>query len=403
MNNQLIGALDIGTYKTKFLISSLDDKNFIKIHSKKTVHTKGIKKGNITDIDKLIDIINSCVGQAEDEIKSEIEKIYVSLNSIRFNHCNLCQSRNIGSYEIHHDHDVQNMINNAVNIFYLTNKNQKIIHLLKSCFKLDKKNIVENPVNLKAHSLETELGIISVEKNFIENLNNVFDKCHLNVEKFIYSPFASSILSADQEEFEKGFVHLDFGHDKTSVAIFDKGNLIHSSILPVGSWHITSDISKAFNLNYNLAEKIKVDIGLVFNNDVTNINLKFKDKENNLVQISEEMLKQVIQSRVDEILEMIEKEIKFSKIFNKGFIKIIISGGGSNLKGISNRIKKLLNCDVTYAKHSFPIKNTEFNIFSDYMVCLGITKLVYFNFNKEILGFKKRNKGFFRKLYDIFS
>ena len=173
--------------------------------------------------------------------------------------------------------------------------------------------------------------------------------------------------------------------------------------MPVGSWHITSDISKAFNLNYNLAEKIKVDIGLVFNNDVTNINLKFKDKENNLVQISEEMLKQVIQSRVDEILEMIEKEIQFSKIFNKGFIKIIISGGGSNLKGLSNRIKKLLNCDVTYAKQSFPIKNTEFNIFSDYMVCLGITKLVYFNFNKEILGFKKKNKGFFRKLYDIFS
>ena len=104
------------------------------------------------------------------------------------------------------------MINNAVNIFYLTNKNQKIIHLLKSCFKLDKKNIVENPVKLKAHIvLKLKLGIISVEKNFIENLNNVFEKCHLNVEKFIYSPFASSILSADQEEFEKGFVHLDFG------------------------------------------------------------------------------------------------------------------------------------------------------------------------------------------------
>ena len=47
-------------------------------------------------------------------------------------------------------------------------------------------------------------------------------------------------------------MHLDFGHDKTSVAIFDKGNLIHSSILPVGSWHITSDISKAFNLKYGL-------------------------------------------------------------------------------------------------------------------------------------------------------
>ena len=403
MSNQLIGALDIGTYKTKFLISSLDDNNFIKIHSKKTVQTKGIKKGNITDINKLIDIINSCVGQAEDEIKTEIEKIYVSINSTRFNHCNFCQSRNIGSYEIHHDNDVQNMINNAVNIFYLTNKNQKIIHLLKSNFKLDKKIIVENPINLKAHSLETEIGIISVEKNFIENLSNVFKKCHLNVEKFIYSPFASSILSADQEEFEKGFVHLDFGYDKTSLAIFDKGNLIHSAILPVGSWHITSDISKAFNLNYILAEKIKVDVGVTFNKGKVDKNLKFNDKENNLVQISDDMLKQVIQSRVDEILEMIQKEIQFSKILNKGFTKIIISGGGSNLKGIKSRIEKLLNCSVAFAKQSFPIKNTEFNIFSDYMVCLGITKLAYFNFDKEILGFKKKNNGFFKKLYEIFS
>ena len=87
-----------------------------------------------------------------------------------------------------------------------------------------------------------------------------------------------------------------------------------------------------------------------------NINLKFKDKENNLVQISEEMLKQVIQSRVDEILEMIEKEIQFSKIFNKGFIKIIISGGGSNLKGISNRIKKLLNCMLLMQNNLFRLK-----------------------------------------------
>ena len=69
--NELIGALDIGTYKTKFLITSIDEKNFINVHSKKTVHTQGIKKGNVVNIDKLIPIINTCVGQAEDEIKSE--------------------------------------------------------------------------------------------------------------------------------------------------------------------------------------------------------------------------------------------------------------------------------------------------------------------------------------------
>jgi len=397
--NELIGALDIGTYKTKFLITSIDEKNFINIHSKKTVHTQGVKKGNIVNIDKLIPIINTCIGQAEDEIKSEIQKLYVSINSSQFKQFGLCQTRNIGSYKIDYEKDVQNLINNAVNIFQLNNKNQKIIHLFNSCFKLDKNNIVENPTNLKAESLESEVGIVSIDNNLIENYKSVFEKCHLSVEKFFYSPFVSAILSSDQEEFEKGFVHIDFGYDKTSVAIFEKGNLTHSHILPIGSWHITNDISKAFNLNYLLAEKIKIDVGL--NN--SSKTLDFKDKDSNLLKISNDMLSQVIHARFEEKLEMLKKEIIYSKIFDKGCRKIIISGGGSNLKGLIDKMINFFNCDVTLAKQSFPVKDTEFNIFSDYMVCLGITKLVFFKFNKEIISFKKKNKGFFEKLYDIFS
>ena len=117
--NELIGALDIGTYKTKFLITSIDEKNFINVHSKKTVHTQGIKKGNVVNIDKLIPIINTCVGQAEDEIKSEIQKLYVSINSTQFKQYGLCQTRNIGSYKIDYEKDVQNLINNSLKISHL--------------------------------------------------------------------------------------------------------------------------------------------------------------------------------------------------------------------------------------------------------------------------------------------
>ena len=154
------------------------------------MHTQGVKKGNIVNIDKLIPIINTCIGQAEDEIKSEIQKLYVSINSSQFKQFGLCQTRNIALFtKLIMKKDVQNLINNAVNIFQLNNKNQKIIHLFNSCFKLDKNNIVENPTNLKAESLESEVGIVSIDNNLIENYKSVLEKCHLSVEKFFYSPF----------------------------------------------------------------------------------------------------------------------------------------------------------------------------------------------------------------------
>ena len=100
MIGEKIVILDLGTYKLKLLIISLDKDNYIQVHAKYSIFSSGIKKGNVTDIKKLSSVIKHCVAAIEKEMKIEIRSIYVGINSIDFNFLTFGLTRNIGSYEI---------------------------------------------------------------------------------------------------------------------------------------------------------------------------------------------------------------------------------------------------------------------------------------------------------------
>jgi len=108
-----IAVLDLGSYKIKLLLISLDKNNFIDIHAKSSILSSGIKKGNVVDIDKLSLAIKSCIKSIEKELKIEMKEVYVGINSINFNFSTFGVSRDIGSYEIEEKKDLQNLINLA--------------------------------------------------------------------------------------------------------------------------------------------------------------------------------------------------------------------------------------------------------------------------------------------------
>ena len=119
-------------------------------------------------------------------------------------------------------------------------------------------------------------------------------------------------------------------------------------------------------------------------------------------KISLELVDTVINARVDEIIDHITEVLKFSNSFQKSSRKIVLSGGGSGLEIFNEKLKKRFGGVVENVKQAFPIKNTEFNIFSDYLACLGIAKMIFFKDKKEILRFKSSQKSFFQKFYSLF-
>lgn len=393
-----IAILDLGSYKIKILVISLNKNNYIDIHSKFSTFSSGIKRGNVVDIEKLSGQIKYCLSSIEKEINHKISEIYIGINSIDFNFLTFSLSRNIGSYEIEEKKDLQNLINLAFGIFKDNSKTNKVIHFLNSGFYLDKKNYVENPLGLRSKTLDINFSFLSLDKNIILNYNKAITNAGLKIKKYFYSPFATSILSSDQDTIEKGFTNIDFGFDKTCITFFENSKLLYSNIIPIGSNHINNDLIKAAGVNKDLAEKIKLNYDNILENNFDSSILIGKNDR----KISSEIIIKIIDARLEEIVDHIYKNILYCRSLNRSARKIIVTGGGAELKILSSKLSKKLNTDVDYAKQTFPIKNTEFNIFSDYMVCLGIAKLIFFPNKDEIKGFAEKKLGFFEKFYSMF-
>jgi len=398
MKSEKISILDLGSHKIKLLIISLNNNNYIDIHAKCSIDSSGIKKGDVVDIEKLRINIKSIIDTVEKELDFKIKNIYVGINSINFNFLTFGLSRNIGSYEIEEKKDLQNLIDLAAGIFYQNFANNKIIHFFNSGFYLDKKNYVENPLGLISKTLDANFSFLSLEKNTIANFDKVFSIQGIKVARYFYTPLASSILSADQSSLEKGFVNIDLGFDKTSITMFENSKILFAKNVPIGSFHINNDLIKAIDIDKSLAEKIKINFDKILKGQIDNsIKLEIENKK-----VSIEMVIKIVEARIDEIIYHIYKNIIYCKSLNKAARKIILTGGGSNLKTISKRLSKKLNTKVDFAKQSFPIKDTEFNIFSDYLACLGIAKLIFFPLKSEIKSFAHKKVGFFNKFYDLF-
>ncbi|RZO93171.1 MAG: cell division protein FtsA [alpha proteobacterium HIMB114] len=398
MINEKITILDLGSHKIKLLVISLNEKNYIDIHAKFSIYSSGIKKGNIVDIEKFSSKIKSCIETVEKELKFKIKNIFVGINSLNFNFLTFGLSRNIGSYEIEKKKDLQNLISSATSIFYQNLPNHKIIHFLNSGFYLDKYNYVENPIGLRSKTLDVNFSFLSLDKNIISNFDKAIAKLGLSVTRYFYSPFANSILSADQDSLERGFVNINFGFDKTSITLFENSKILFSSIIPIGSSHINNDLMKAVGIDKNLAEKIKLNFDEILSGKINNL----LETEIKKTKISLDIIIKIVNARIEEIIEHIFNKIIYCKSLNKSARQIIINGGGSELPIFKRKLSKKLNTSVEYAKQSFPIKDTEFNIFHDYMVCLGIAKLIFFPNKDEIKSFVKKKSGFFSKFYSLF-
>ncbi len=397
------GVLDIGSYQSKFIIFKIENNKF-EILSKSILNTRGIKRGVISDLEKLTSSIKEIIGKAEDEAKLQIHNIYVATSPLNNFSTSFCQSKNIGGYEIEHEKDVQFLINSGVRLFSDHNSEFRIIHLFNLNLRIDRDNTVDNPVGLIADTLQNDMHVIYSKKNTLKNFQKAISNSYLKFEKFIFTPYTLSLLSYFESPLSDTIMTIDFGHEKTSLGVFRNDSFIFARSVPIGSWHITNDISKALNLSFEISENLKknhssckVLSSEMIHEYVESENLGFKSYK----KISNNILNKIVNSRVEEIIDFINKELVFFKSHKHIFNKILITGEGSKINGFYELLQEKLNIKaLTIEKFSSKLK---INIQDEFDVCLSVINFVQNPYNKEIPSYIKKKTGFFDKLYSLFN
>jgi cell division protein FtsA len=164
----------------------------------------------------------------------------------------------------------------------------------------------------------------------------------------VLEPLASakSVLSRKQKEL--GVVLIDIGGSTTAVAVYEEGELLHATILPVGSGHITNDIAIGLRTSVEVAEKVKLEYGSATVNDIgrrEEINLgQFDSLESG--SVSRHHVAEIIQARLEEIFTMVDKELK--SIGKAGLLPsgAVLTGGGSKLPQIVDLAKDILRLPI---------------------------------------------------------
>jgi len=256
--------------------------------------------------------------------------------------------------------------------------NHEIIHSIIKNFYLDEKKFSEIPKNLSHNKFAVEFNFFVYPKLFLENLRKIFAKQNVTIKKFIFSSYSKSIFYLNKISEQKKIIFVDIGFEKTCGFLFENRKMQQFKILPIGGNHITKDISKILKIEIFKANEIKLNFD--------NIN---NDKNLNQDQI--ELVKKIIFSRTEELLEISTLFLKANDDLKN--VKLVFFGNGSKILDSKFNSNIIFDYDIDLLDENY------------IDICLSGLNLINgeneFTFNKVDL--QKKKKGLFVKFFNLFG
>jgi len=340
-------SVDIGSTNIKGVVGEILTNLPLQIVASSTVPSGGIRKGLVVDFDEATDSVLKIIEDLEQKVTTSIKEVIVGING---SHIQSLETRGViavsrADGEVSRQ-DMQRVLEAARTISLP--QNREILHLIPKTYTLDQEGDIKNPVGMHGIRLEVEALAILGSSPYIRNSEKIFEIMGVGVDKVNFSTLAGCEATISKRQKELGILGLDIGGSITGLCVFEDGNLIHAKVLPIGAMHITNDIAIAFQLPIDSAEKLKLKYGLAINEKVNKNNI-FKEKinlsdvggdEGKVIQRKE--LLEVIEARLQEIFELVNKELKNinrERLLPAG---VTIFGGGAKMSGIDEFAKKYL-------------------------------------------------------------
>ena len=264
-SQEAIGIIELGNLNLKCLIYKINNNNQ-EILSATTTPSEGIHNDVVMNLEKASDAIRLSISTAEKKAKISLKKIHVILEQPDFLCTRFSKQKKIDDSKIHR-RDIEFLLKEAKKQLSLNDKNQSIVHIFNHNYIVDGKIFIEEPIDVFADSLTHEMTFITVPKNNLKNLNQIFLNCDIEIERLISQTFALGVELFKTEELKSGAVLINIESKKISLGLFKNLALVHSITFPVGMDHITNDISKVCSLNLEESLAIRNNIDFLFNNN----------------------------------------------------------------------------------------------------------------------------------------
>jgi cell division protein FtsA len=329
--NSIVVGLDIGTSKVCAVIGEMTE-NGVEIIGVGSHPSQGLRKGVVINIEGTVNSVKKAVEEAGLMAGCEIHTVFTSISGGHIKAFNSHGIVAVKNKEVT-PRDLERVIDAARAVAIPMDRD--VIHVLPQDYIIDDQDGIREPLGMSGVRLEAKVHIVTGAATSAQNIVKCCNRTGLNVAEMVLAPLAAAEAVLSDEERELGVVLIDVGGGTTDIAIYHDGAVKHTAVVGIGGNHVTNDIAAGLRTPFNDAERIKQRHGCARASmvtgdervDVPSVAGKGKGS------VSRQILCEIIEPRLDEIFELVQKEVAKSGFEGALTSGIVITGGSMLLPG----------------------------------------------------------------------
>lgn len=325
---KIMSSLDIGYASIKLIVAEINKKKLYVLTSS-IVNNDAVKKDMTIDYDILEGIIKKLLSDAKEKLGIEIKKTLLTIptDSASF-------TINRARIDIKNEDNLIT-VDDMIKVVNLSGKNvvqdnMELVNITPLYYTLDDSSKTDIPVNTFSRSLEVKSIITSSSKDDVYKYLRVLDNLGVSVVDISYDVVGNYFaFKSDDMDTTCGII-IDIGYLSTSISVYNKGVLVNTLKIKVGSLNVLKDISYVYKISLDSAKEVYKKLGLGSSKNANNLEkIELKDNNGDKLIINQVNLSEIIESMVQEILSMAKKQI--NTLTKRQISYIICTGGIANI------------------------------------------------------------------------
>ncbi|SFG63911.1 cell division protein FtsA [Neptunomonas qingdaonensis] len=347
-DDNMIVALDIGTSKVVCLVAEVMPDGHIEVVGIGSHPSRGLKRGVVINIESTVGSIQRAVEEAELMAGCKIHSVTVGIAGSHISSLNSHGIVAVRDREVM-DHDLERVIDAASAVAIPAD--QKILHILPQEYLIDNQEGIKEPLGMSGVRLEAKVHLVTGAINAIQNIEKCVRRCGLEVDGVVLEQLASSYAVLTDDEKDLGVCMVDIGGGTTDIAIFTGGSIRHTGVIPIAGDQVTNDIAMALRTPTQHAEQLKIKYACALA-QLANVDETIKvpsvgDRPPR--DLSRQALAEVVEPRYDELLSMVQAELRRSGFEDLVAAGIVLTGGTAKMEGVVELAEEIFHMPVRLA------------------------------------------------------
>jgi cell division protein FtsA len=342
--HSIVAGLDIGTSKVCTVVGEMTDQG-VEIIGLGTHPSQGLRKGVVINIESTVAAIKKAVEEAELMAGCEIHTVFTGIAGGHIKGFNshgivAVKNKEVGARDLDRVLDAAKAV--------AIPQDQEVLHVLPQDYVIDDQDGIKQPLGMSGVRLEARVHIVTGAVTATQNVVKCCNRAGLTVAEIVFMPLTAAESVLTEEERELGVAVVDMGAGTTELAVYHDGMVKHTVVLPIGGHHVTNDIATGLRTPFGDAERIKQRFGLA------KAALVPEDERvevpsaagKSAGSVSRQILCEIIEPRLDEVFQLVRKEIEKSGYEESLPSGVVMTGGSMLLPGAVEMAEEIFGMPV---------------------------------------------------------